>query len=329
MIAEPVRPADSPSRASSRRGILTQRVPEQPIRRGLKTTLMGIVANATLAVAKGVAGYLGNSYALIADAIESASDVVSSGIVWLGLKVAARPPDEDHPYGHGKAEPLAALTVSLALLGAAATIAIQSVEEIVTPHHAPAPFTLVVLVLVVVTKETLFRLVFRVGREVDSTAVKTDAWHHRSDAITSATAFVGISVALLGGEGYESADDWAALAASCIITYNAARLLRTTLYELTDASPSEDLKRQVRDVAGTCPGVLALDKCFVRKMGLAYFVDLDVIVDGGIAVRDGHRIAHGVQEALRRSNPRISRVYVHIEPHDRSAAGESRRLDAS
>ena len=304
-------------------------MPEPPIRRGLKTTLIGIIANAALAVAKGIAGYLGNSYALIADAIESTADVVSSGIVYLGLKVAARPPDENHPYGHGKAEPLAALTVSLALLGAALVIALQSVREIVTPHHAPAPFTLVVLVLVVLTKETLFRLVFRVGHQVDSIAVKTDAWHHRSDAITSATAFVGISVALIGGSGYESADDWAALAASAIITYNAARLLRASLYELTDASPSRDLEEQVRRVAGSFPGVMALDKCFVRKMGLNYLVDLDVIVDGGITVREGHRIAHEVQEALRRSNPRISRVYVHVEPHDRSGRGDIRRLEIS
>jgi len=302
---------------------------EPPLQRGLKTTLIGIVANAALAVAKGIAGYLGNSYALVADAIESASDVVSSGIVYLGLKVAARPPDENHPYGHGKAEPLAALTVSLALLGAAAVIALQSVREIATPHHAPAPFTLVVLVLVVLTKETLFRLVFRVGHEVDSIAVKTDAWHHRSDAITSSAAFVGISIALIGGVGYESADDWAALLASAVITYNAARFLRASLNELTDASPSRDLEIQVRRVAGSFPGVIALDKCFVRKMGLDYFVDLDVIVDGGIAVREGHRIAHGVQEALRRTNPRISRVYVHVEPHDRSAGGENRRLGTS
>jgi len=300
-----------------------------PIQRGLKTTLIGIVTNAALAMVKGVAGYLGNSYALIADAIESTSDVVSSGIVYLGLKVAARPPDENHPYGHGKAEPIAALTVSLALLAAAVTIAVQSLDEIVTPHHAPAPFTLAVLVLVVLTKETLFRLVFRVGHEVDSIAVKTDAWHHRSDAITSATAFVGISIALIGGSGYESADDWAALVASAIITYNASRLLRASLYELSDASPSRELEDQVRRMAGSCPGVMALDKCFLRKMGLQYLVDLDVIVDGGITVREGHRIAHGVQQALLGSNPRISRVYVHVEPHDRSARGGIRQLDIS
>jgi cation diffusion facilitator family transporter len=291
---------------------------EAPIQRGLKTTLIGIISNAALAISKG-----------IADAIESTSDIVSSGIVYFGLKVATRPPDENHPYGHGKAEPLAALTVSLALLGAAVVIALQSVREIVTPHHAPAPFTLAVLVLVVVTKETLFRLVFRVGHEVDSIAVKTDAWHHRSDAITSATAFVGISIALIGGKGYESADDWAALIASAIITYNAARLLRASLYELTDASPSRDLEEQVRRVAGSFPGVMALDKCFTRKMGLDYLVDLDVIVDGGISVREGHRIAHEVQEALRRSNPRISRVFVHVEPHDRSGRGDIRRLESS
>lgn len=287
-----------------------------PAARGMRSARVGIIANALLAAAKAVAGLLGHSYALVADAIESMSDVVSSLIVWCGLKVAAKPPDKNHPYGHGKAEPLAAMAVAMALFVAAITIAVQSVREIRTPHHAPAPFTLVVLLVVVLVKEVLFRFVFRVGEAVDSRAVRTDAWHHRSDAITSAAAFVGISVALIGGAGYESADDWAALFASGIIAFNAWRLIRPVLGELTDAAPATDIEARVRQAASAVEGVLGLDKCLVRKMGFDYYVDLDVIVDGDLSVRAGHEIAHRVQSAIRRAEPCISKVLVHVEPDD-------------
>ena len=282
----------------------------------MRSTLVGIVINALLAVVKGVAGILGNSYALVADAVESASDVVSSIIVWYGLKIAVKPPDEDHPYGHGKAEPLAAMVVALALFAAAAFIAYESVKQIVTPHYTPAPFTLVVLVLVIVTKELLFRFVFKVGDAVGSTAVKSDAWHHRSDAITSAAAFIGISIALVGGKGYESADDWAALLASGIIVFNAYRLVRPALAELTDASPAFDAEHAIRGVAMNVEGVRGTHKCFVRKMGFDYYVDLDVVVDGRLTVRDGHNIAHKVQNAIREANPLVAKVFVHVEPDD-------------
>jgi len=282
----------------------------------MRSTLIGIVANALLAAIKGVAGVLGNSYALIADAIESTTDIASSLIVWGGLKISALPPDADHPYGHGKAEPLAATIVALTLIAAAIGIAVQSVREIITPHHAPAPFTLAVLVLVVVTKETLFRFVFRISKSVNSTAVKSDAWHHRSDAITSLAAFIGISVSLIGGVGYESADDWAALFASVIILFNAYRILRPAVNEVMDAAPPSSVENAIRKVAQDVPGVIALEKCFIRKMGFSYYIDLHVTVDGSISVRKGHDIARQVREALRQSNPSIAEVLIHIEPSD-------------
>jgi cation diffusion facilitator family transporter len=281
---------------------------------GIRSTLVGVAVNACLAAVKGIAGVLGNSYALIADAIESTSDIASSLIVLGGLRIAAKPADEDHPYGHGKAEPLAAMVVAVALLTAAAGIAIQSVREILVPHHTPASFTLVVLVLVVATKEYLFRFVSRAGRRAQSTAVRTDAWHHRSDAITSSAAFVGISVALIGGHGYEMADDVAAMFASVIIAFNGIRLLRPTVHEIMDAAPPAEFEAGVRDVAGHVDGVVGLDKCYVRKMGLEYFVDLHVVVQGNETVRRGHAIAHDVKDAVRRWNPAITDVLVHIEP---------------
>ncbi len=280
----------------------------------MRSTLIGIGFNALLAAVKGVAGFLGNSYALIADAIESTSDIFSSLIVWGGLKIASKPPDADHPYGHGKAEPIAAAVVALALVGAAFTIVFQSVHEIITPHHAPAPFTLIVLVGVVAVKESLFRFVFKIGAAVNSTAVKTDAWHHRSDAITSSAAFVGISVALIGGAGYESADDWAALLASVVIVYNAYRLFIPAISELMDASPAGGLEMNVRKSAMTVEGVQYVEKCYIRKHGFEYYVDLHLTVDGDMTVRAAHQIAHDVKNAIRAANPMVADVLVHVEP---------------
>ncbi len=283
---------------------------------GRRSTLVGIVTNMLLAATKGIAGVAGNSYALIADAIESATDVASSLIVWGGLKISALPPDEDHPYGHGKAEPLAAVAVSLTLVAAAIGIAIQSIREIITPHHAPASFTLIILVLVVAVKETLFRFVLGVGKSVNSTAVKSDAWHHRSDAITSAAAFIGISIALVGGGGYESADDWAALFASGIIVLNAFRILRPAVNEVMDAAPPVEVEKSIRAAAQHVTGVILLEKCFVRKVGFSYYVDLHVTVDGRLSVREGHDIARDVKQAIRDSHPHVIEVLVHIEPSD-------------
>jgi cation diffusion facilitator family transporter len=280
----------------------------------ITTTVVGIAISSLLAGVKIVTGILGNSYALIADGIESLSDIFTSSVVLSGLLIASKPPDANHPYGHGKAEPLAGAIVAIMLFFAAVIIIIQSVFEIVTPHHAPEFFTLPVLLAVVVTKELLFRYVIKVGKASDSLAVKNDAWHHRSDAITSAAAFIGISIALIGGKGYESADDYAALFASGIIILNGIRLLKPALMELMDTAPSETLLRKVRFAAQNVEGVLGLDKCFLRKMGLEYVVDLQIIVDRNISVFEGHAISHKVKDELIRAFPSVSNVIVHIEP---------------
>lgn len=278
--------------------------------------MIGVAVNALLAVGKITAGIIGHAYALIADGFESTLDIFGSLVIWYGLKVAAEPPDENHPYGHGKAEPVAAIIVSLVLITAAIGLAIQSVREIVTPHHAPAPFTLVVLLVVVVVKELLFRRVLATGHEIESGAVKTDAWHHRSDAVTSAAAFIGISIALIGGPGWESADDWAALLACALIAWNGYHLLKPALQDAMDAAPAPGLVESVRAVAAAVPGVSALDRCLIRKSGLEFFVDLHVGVNPDLTVREGHRIAHQVRDAVRQSNPAIADVLVHIEPED-------------
>ena len=219
---------------------------KKSIRPGFNTTLLGIGISFILASIKIITGLIGNSYALIADGIESLTDIFTSSIVLAGLYYATKPADEDHPYGHGKAEPFAGITVALGLFIAAVIIVIQSIIEIITPHHTPAPFTLIVLIIVIITKETLFRFVIKVGKSVNSIAVKSDAWHHRSDAITSAAAFIGISIALIGETGFESADDYAALFASVIIIFNAYRIFKPALYELLDTAPPNNIVQNVR-----------------------------------------------------------------------------------
>jgi cation diffusion facilitator family transporter len=281
---------------------------------GIWASLSGVLVSVALGSVKIVTGTLGNSYALIADGVESMLDVVSGLAVAGSLKIASQPPDEKYPYGYGKVEPAAALAIATGLLAAAVGIAIQSVREIRTPHHTPAPYTLIVLVLVVVTKELLFRFLLRAGSEIASRALQTDAWHHRSDSLTSLAAFVGISIALWGGEGYESADDWAALFAAAVIAFNGVRLSRSAWREIIDASLPGHIVDEIREIARRVDGVAGIDMCRVRKSGLGLWVDIHVEVHGDMSVRDGHEIAHRVKDALKESGHNVMDAVVHVEP---------------
>ena len=284
--------------------------------RGIQLSLAGMLLNAALAVIKLAAGIVGTSYALVADAIESFADVFGSAVVWRGLRIAAKPADEDHPYGHGKAEALAAVIVSVMLFGAAVGIAVEAVREILTPHHAPAPFTLVVLVGVVAIKEGMFRIGRRIARDTTSGAVLVDAWHHRSDAITSAAAFIGITIALIGGAGFESADDWAALFAAGVIAINAWGLIAPQIHELMDRVPMEIVAR-ARLVAAAVPGVEGVEKTLARKTGVRYWIDMHIEVDPELSVREAHELAHRVKDAIRGDMPAVMEVLIHVEPSGR------------
>jgi cation diffusion facilitator family transporter len=283
---------------------------------GLRASGLSIAVNLFLAFIKVLTGIFGNSYALIADGIESATDVVSSAIVWGGIRISSRPPDRTHPYGHGKAESIAAVLVPLFLLGAAILIAVQSAREIRSPHGSPAWYTLLVLGMVIGIKEAMFRRLHRIGSSIESGALKGDAWHHRSDALTSLAAFIGISIALIGGTGYEAADDWAALVACVMILYNGVRLLRPAVDEVMDAAVPEETERQIREVASSVPGVVGVEKCRVRKSGLGLLMDIHIVVSGNLSVRDGHRIGHDAKHRLIASHLPISDVIVHVEPDD-------------
>ncbi|MDO7849700.1 cation diffusion facilitator family transporter [Hymenobacter sp. M29] len=282
----------------------------------VKATYFSIIGNTALALLKGVAGYFGNSYALVADAIESTADIFSSFLVLLGIKYANRPADANHPYGHGRIEPLVTFLVVGFLMASATLIGYESIQNIGTPHALPKAWTLLVLGGIIAWKELSFRTVMRKAEETNSSSLKADAWHHRSDAITSVAAFVGISFALLMGPGYEAADDWAALFAAGLIIYNSYRIFRPALGEILDENVHDDLVADIRRVALTVAGVRGTEKCFVRKAGMQYHVDLHALVSGDISVRDGHEIAHRLQDRLREQLPQLGHVLIHVEPQE-------------
>ncbi len=302
---------------------MSGRIDPEPFSRGKRAARAGILTNALLAAFKLVAGVVGNSYALVADAIESSADVVSSTIVLGGLQVAAREPDDQYPFGYGKAETLAGAVVALMLLGAAGGIAVQAFREIRTPHHTPAWWTLVVLVVVMAVKVLLSRRVAAVGAEIGSTAVRTDAWHHFSDALTSAAAFIGILIAVIGGAGWESADDWAALAASGVIAVNAIVVLRPALADLMDRSPDASVLESIRSIATTVPGVLAIEKLAVRRVGLSYRAVVHVQADPSLTLRDAHILGGAVTRAIHGRLLQVQAVVVHMEPYERTAGEPS------
>jgi cation diffusion facilitator family transporter len=283
--------------------------------KAIKATYFSIFGNASLAIVKGLAGFFGNSYALIADAIESTTDIFGSLLVLFGLKYASRPADKNHPYGHGRIEPLITFLVVGFLIFSAIIIAYESIKNIQTPHELPKSWTLYVLGAIILWKEISYRLVLKKSKETNSSSLKADAWHHRSDAITSVAAFIGISIALFMGKGYETADDWAALFASGFILYNCYLIFRPALGEIMDEHVYDDLLEEIKQVSQTVEGVEGTEKCFIRKSGMKYHVDLHALVDAEISVKKGHDIAHDLKDTLRKEIPQLGHVLIHIEPN--------------
>lgn len=263
---------------------------------------------------KGLAGIFGNSYALIADAIESTTDVFSSLLVLFGLKYAERPADKNHPYGHGRIEPLVTFLVVAFLVTSATIIVYESIQNIRTPHKVPESWTLIVLSGIILWKEISYRVVIKKSKETNSSSLKADAWHHRSDSITSVMAFLGISIAILFGKGYETADDWAALIASAFILYNSYLIFRPALGEIMDEQLYDHLLEEIRVRSVEVKGILGTEKCFIRKAGMKYHVDLHAIVNGEISVKEGHELAHRLKNHLRKEISNLGHVLIHIEP---------------
>lgn len=282
----------------------------------IKATYFSIIGNTSLALIKGLAGFFGNSYALVADAIESTTDIFASFLVLFGIKYSNKPADENHPYGHGRAEPLITFLVVGFLITSATIIAYESIQNIGTPHDLPKAWTLIVLGVIIAWKEYSFQTVMKRSIETNSSSLKADAWHHRSDAITSVAAFVGISIALILGKGYESADDWAALFASFFIIYNSYLIFRPALGEIMDEHRYDDLVALIREESLKVEGIIGTEKCFIRKAGMKYHVDLHAIVDATITVKEGHDLAHKLKDALRKEIIELGHVLIHVEPNE-------------
>jgi cation diffusion facilitator family transporter len=292
--------------------------PDINVKKAIKATWFSLVGNTLLALIKGAAGIFGNSYALIADAIESTTDIFSSFLVLFGIKYSNKPADENHPYGHGRAEALITFIVVGFLITSATIIAYESILNIQTPHELPEKWTLIVLCAIIIWKEVSFRIVIAKSKETNSSALKADAWHHRSDAITSVAALIGISIAVFCGPGYEAADDWAALFASFFILYNSYLIFRPALGEIMDEHVYDDLAADIKRFSVTVPGILDTEKCFIRKAGMNYHLELHAVVDSNITVKEGHRLAHQLEDTLRLQLPELGHVLVHIEPDDYS-----------
>lgn len=284
--------------------------------KAIKTTYFSLLSNISLAVIKACAGIFGNSYALIADAIESTTDIFSSFLVLLGLRYAKKPADANHPYGHGRIEPLITFVVVAFLVTSATVIAYESIQNIQSPQEMPKGWTLFVLGGIILWKEISFQIVIKKSKQTHSSALKADAWHHRSDAITSVMAFIGIGIALIFGEGYESAEDWAALFASTFILYNSYLIFRPALGEMMDEHRYDELVAEIRTKSLEVKGILDTEKCFVRKVGMQYHIDLHAIVDASISVKEGHYLAHKLKDYLRSKIPGLGHVLIHIEPNE-------------
>ncbi|WP_236974234.1 cation diffusion facilitator family transporter [Membranihabitans maritimus] len=283
-------------------------------KKAIQSAFTSIVVNVGLATIKIITGILGSSFALIADGIESISDIFSSLLVLFGIKYAVKPPDKNHPYGHGRAEPLITFVIVGLLVLSSIFIIYQSILHIQQPHSTPRPYTLIILTLIIIVKEIMYRRMNRRGKEFKSTTLQADAWHHRSDAITSFTAFIGIAVAIIMGPGYEAADDWAAIVAAVIILLNAYLIFRPALGEIMDENLHQEMIQKIRDIAASEHGILETEKCFIRKTGMYYHVDLHAVVDGDKSVKEGHLLAHNLKDSIQREIPEIIEILIHIEP---------------
>ncbi len=280
-----------------------------------RLALLGIVVNALLAAGKLTAGVFGQSFALVADAVESLVDIAGSVVVWSAMRYGSKPADAEHPFGHGKIEPMAAMAVAMVIVLVGIWVAIESVRQIITPHSVPRPYTLIVLVVVIVVKESLARVADRAARRAKSSAGAADAWHHRSDAITSAFAFVGIAVALIGGPEFARADDIAALLASGVIVLNGFLLAREPYHELLDRH-SPEIAGEVAYIAMDVPGVLGVEQCDARQSGRGYRVVMHVEVDPAMTVAEAHAITGRIKAEVRSRRADIDSVLIHVEPHE-------------
>lgn len=295
---------------------LSAHTPENsPYQIAAQTAVFGLLINLLLGVVKLIGGILGSSFALISDAVNSLGDVFMSLVVVYALKVAQRPPDEEHPYGHTRAEAIAGSNVALLVIVSALLVGWEAIERINIQHNLPPVWTLWIAGANVLIKEGLYRWSIRIGKRTRSSVVIASAWDHRSDAFCSLAVLIGLSIVRWGGQSWIGADEVAALIVVGAIIWSASQLFRSSASELMDVQAHDELVTQIRQAAEAVPEVREIETLWVRKSGLEYFADIHIEVDDSLTVAEGHRIGHEVKDKLLERFPMLRDVLVHLEPY--------------
>lgn len=276
---------------------------------------LGLGVNLSLGVMKIIAGSVAHSYALLSDAVNSLGDVVTTVVVLIALRLAQQPPDDEHPYGHTRAEAIAASNVALLIIISALALAWRTLDRPVGQAVIPPGWALVLAAVNVIIKEALYRYKLRVGTRTGSAAIIANAWDHRSDALCSFAVLVGLFLTRIGGQYGIWADTAASLLVIAVVVANGIVVFRRSVHELLDPQAGDDFVREIRGAAITMPGVLGVEKLWVRKSGLEFFADIHLEVDPEITVAEGHRIGHAVRDRLIEKFPPLRDVLVHLEPY--------------
>jgi cation diffusion facilitator family transporter len=282
---------------------------------GRNVALASIFISGGLAAAKIVVGLKANSTAVVSDGIESASDILASSLVLFGLVMAAKPPDAEHPYGHGRLETLSGMAVGIILVVTGSLISVESLRRGLTPHNAPAAFAVWPLLLSIAVKSSMYLTKRHYGLKLLSSSLAADAWNDGVDTVSGTVALIGVSLESLAGRSFRQADDIGGCAVGLIVILLGARIVRDTTFQLMDTMPDGRLLEQIRKTALQVPGALGIEKCFARKTGLQYHVDLHLEVDPDMTVSASHRIATEVRGKIRSELPWVADVLVHVEPY--------------
>ncbi len=281
---------------------------------GQRIAAAGMAITGALALVKIFAGLAVHSTAVVADGLESAGDVFSSGMVLLGLTLSFKPADENHPYGHGRAEILSGLLVGLVLASGGALISYGSFLRLGQPHEPLRWFVVWPLAASLVAKSALAATKFQVGKRMRSAALMGDAWHDTTDCISALTALIAVALTLAAPQRFFNADRYGGLAVGIIIILAGVRVARETALQLMDTMPSDKMIAEIRAAASQVHGVLGIEKCFARKTGLSYHVDLHMEVDPEMTVRQSHDLAHEVRLRVVEQVDWVADVLVHVEP---------------
>jgi cation diffusion facilitator family transporter len=284
-------------------------------RAGRTVAIGSMLVSAALAAAKIAVGLRANSTAVVSDGLESVSDVLTSGLVLFGLVIAAKPPDAKHPYGHGRLETLSALVVGMILVVTGSLISFRSLQRAWEPQHTPASYAIWPMLASIAVKSAMSFTKWRLGRRIGSAALAADAWHDTVDVLSGTTALIAVAITLSDPLRLAFADHLGGTAIGLIVIFVGLRVVYDTTLQLMDTMPDPQSMQRIREVGLTVPGALGIEKCYARKTGLQWHVDLHLDVDPAMSVYESHHIASEVRARIREKLGWVADVLVHVEPH--------------